>query len=179
MAQAQPADLAQPTPCAGWDLQALLTHMIGQNDGFATAVTTGDAPESAYVRPPVPHDDLAREWYRSTDRILTALARARVDDEVRLIEINPETTFPVAAAASMHLLDTVVHTSDVASSLGRPYRPDDELVDIVSALAERVPSGASRTEPGAAFAPKVTTNASDQWLQTLALLGREQSLPEG
>jgi uncharacterized protein (TIGR03083 family) len=33
-----PADLARPTPCAGWDLRALLAHLIGQNHGFAEAV---------------------------------------------------------------------------------------------------------------------------------------------
>lgn len=28
-------DLARTTPCVGWDLRASLTHMTGQNDGFA------------------------------------------------------------------------------------------------------------------------------------------------
>ena len=173
IAHVQAGDLARSTPCAGWDLQALLSHMIGQNDGFAAAVTTGDAPRSAYTHPAVTVSDLAPEWHRSAGRVLAAYAHAHADDEVLLIEINPDSTVPVAAARGMHLLDTVIHTWDVASSLDSSYRPDDELLAIVAAGAKRVPAGASRVKPGAAFAPAVTTHRSDPWLETLALLGRE------
>ena len=151
VAHVHAADLARATPCAGWDLQVLLSHMIGQNDGFATAVTAGDAPQSAYTRTPVTASDLVSEWRRSADRVQAAFAHAHTDAEVRLIEINPDNTFPVTAAVGMHLLDTVIHTWDVASSLGNPYRPDDELLEIVAAGAKQVPAGASRTEPGAAL----------------------------
>jgi len=58
--------------------------------------------------------------------------------------------------------------------VGNPYRPDDELLEIVAAGAKQVPAGASRTEPRAAFAPAVTTDQTDSWLITLALLGREK-----
>jgi len=173
--QVHAGDLARSTPCAGWDLEALLTHMIGQNDGFAAAVTTGDAPLSAYTRPAVTARDLASEWHRSADRVLAAFAHADAKDEVLLIEINPDSTVPVAAAVGMHLLDTVIHTWDLASSLGQAHRPDDELLNIVVASAKRVPADASRTTPAAAFAPVVTTDQADPWLVTLALLGRENT----
>jgi len=175
VARVRAGDLARSTPCAGWDLQVLLSHMIGQNDGFATAVTTGDAPLSAYTRTALTVSDVASEWHQSADRVLTAFAHAHSDDEVRLIEINPDSSVPVTAAVGMHLLDTVIHTWDVAISLGNPYRPDDELLGIVAAGAKQVPAGASRTEPGAAFAPTVTTDQTDPWLITLALLGREKT----
>ena len=48
------ADLDRPTPCAGWDLRALVAHLIGQNHGFAEAVDSAaagvDAPERAALR---------------------------------------------------------------------------------------------------------------------------------
>jgi len=168
-------DLARSTPSAGWDLQVLLTHMIGQNDGFAAAVTAGDAPQSAYTRQTITASDLASEWHRSTDRVLAAFARAHTDAEVRLIEIDPDGTVPVAAAVGMHLLDTVIHTWDVASSMGNPYRPDDELLNVVAAGAKQVPAGASRTRPRAAFSPALTTDQTDPRLETLALLGRQNA----
>ena len=37
VAQSTPADLDRPTPCAGWDLAALLAHMTAQHRGFAAA----------------------------------------------------------------------------------------------------------------------------------------------
>ncbi len=149
--------------------------MIGQNDGFAAAVTTGDAPRSAYTRTAVTVSDLASEWRGSTDRVLAAFAVAHAVADVRLIDINPDGTVPVATAVGMHLLDTVIHTWDVATSLGNPYRPDDELLTIVAAGAKRNPAGASRTGPGVAFAPALTTDQPDPWLKTLALLGREDA----
>jgi len=175
VAHVQAGDLARSTPCAGWDLQALLTHMVGQNDGFAAAITAGNARQSAYTGTAVTASALASEWHRSADRVLAAFADAHSDEEVLLIEINPDSTFPVAAAVGMHLLDTVIHAWDVASSLGEAYRPDDECLNIVAAGAKRVPAGASRTRPGAAFAPAVTTDQTDPWLETLALLGRESA----
>src|SRR5690349_14873473 len=43
VATIRPADLGRPTPCAGWDLAALLAHMTGQNHGFADALRGGTA----------------------------------------------------------------------------------------------------------------------------------------
>ncbi len=104
--------------------------------------------------------------------MLAAFAHAHTGSEVRLIEIDADSTFPVGVAVGMHLLDTVIHTWDVVSSLGAPYRPDDELLNIVAAGAKQVPAGVSRTRPGAAFAPAVTADHPDPWLESLALLGR-------
>jgi len=37
VAQVTAADLDRPTPCAAWDLRALLAHMTVQHYGFAAA----------------------------------------------------------------------------------------------------------------------------------------------
>jgi hypothetical protein len=72
----------------------------------------------------------------------------------------------------MHLLDTVVHTWDVATALGEHYRPEHVLVDLVAAGAKQVPDGEARTRPGAAFAPALQVSTTDPWALTLARLGR-------
>ena len=41
VARARPADMARPTPCAGWTLHGLLSHMAAQHYGFAAA-SAGD-----------------------------------------------------------------------------------------------------------------------------------------
>lgn len=178
IAHVLPGDLAQATPCCGWDLQVLLSHMIGQNEGFATAVRTGEADLSAYSHPVATAGELISLWHRSADRLLAAFADAQAEDQVRLIEIDPNRTVSVTVAANIHLLDTVIHTWDVASSLGYAYRPDAELLAIVAGGATGVPAGAARTKAGAAFAPAVTTDEQDPWFQTLALLGRPGASPD-
>lgn len=165
VARVRPADLTRPTPCAGWDLGALLGHMIGQNHGFAEAVETGSAPRSAYAPRPT-------GWPGSADRLSTAFAAAPADRTVLLVEISGEQRFPVHVVAGFHLLDTVVHTWDVAAALGEPFRPDDDLVAETLAQARRVPTGPARERPGAAFAPERPA-AGDDWDRTLALLGRD------
>ncbi len=72
----------------------------------------------------------------------------------------------------IHLLDTVVHTWDVAVSLGHDHRPADSLIGLVAAQAARVPAGAGRERPGAAFAPILESPVGDPWATTLAQLGR-------
>ncbi|MEP7020439.1 MAG: TIGR03086 family metal-binding protein [Pseudonocardiales bacterium] len=172
VARVQAVDLVRPSPCLGWDLGALLGHAIGQNYGFAQAVEAPDAPLSAYAPRPVTADELTRAWQASADRLATAFAAAPLDREVLLVEISPEVRFPVATVVGFHLLDTVVHTWDIATALGEEFRPDDELVAATFGQAQRVPGGEARERPGAAFAPIVDVETADDWNCALALLGR-------
>ena len=170
------ADLDRPTPCAGWDLRALVAHLIGQNHGFAEAVDSAavgvDVPRSAYdPRPPDP-DAVGLQWWASAERLVAAFAAAPLDRPVLLVEISEQARFPVATAVGFQLLDTVVHNWDVATALGSAYRPDDELVAATLAQARRVPDGPQRRAPGAAFAPSLDAPGVDDWELTLARLGR-------
>jgi len=172
LAQVRPSDLTRPTPCAGWDLRALLGHVIGQNHGFADAVEATDAPLSAYAdRPPHPAA-VGGDWDASAERVASAFAAAPLDRRVLLVEISGEHRFPVAVVVGLHLLDTVVHTWDVATALGLGFRPDDELVAAAAAQARQIPGGPARERPGAAFGPEVSVPSPDEWSRTLALLGR-------
>jgi uncharacterized protein (TIGR03086 family) len=165
------ADLTRPTPCAGWDLGTVLAHMVGQHHGFAAAVTDGDAPPEAYAHRPVAGRVLA-EWQESADRLLAAFAAAPPTRRVRLVEISADRRFPAATAVGFQLLDTVVHTWDVATALGAEFVPDPELAGTTLQLARLVPQGESRLRPDAAFAPVVTGARPGDWAQALALTGR-------
>ena len=172
VARVQAVDLVRPTPCLGWDLGALLGHAIGQNHGFAQAVEAPDAPLSAFAPRPVAPDELSDAWQTSADRLAAAFGAAALDSEVLLAEFSPEVRFPVAAVVGFHLLDTVVHTWDIATALGEEFRPDDELIIATFGQAKRVPDGPVRERPGAPFAPGVVVDSLDDWDRTLAMLGR-------
>jgi len=165
----QPGDLVRASPCAGWDLAALLDHMVGQHHGFGLAVESGDAPAAAYAGPG-PSQSLAA-WPDSVRRITLAFTAADLTRPVRLVEISAEQTFPAAAAIGFQLLDTVVHAWDVATALGRDYRPDEELLTATARLAAMVPGGPAREQPGAAFGPERPA-PEDAWAAVLARLGR-------
>ena len=173
VARVGPADLGRPTPCAAWDLETLLAHCIGQNDGFAEAVENGDAPEESYAHRAFAAEDLRNAWQASADRLAAAFAAAPLDRIVRLAEIRRDNRFPVSVVLGFQLLDTVVHTWDIAVALGEMFRPADDLVRATLEQARRVPQLPSvREGPGASFAPVLPFDAADGWVEALALLGR-------
>lgn len=177
----RPADLRRPTPCTGWDLRALLEHMVGQNHGFAAAVE-GSADHAAFAPRALDEHGIAAAWEASAARVAEAFAAAPAERDVRLVEISEERPYPAATALGFHLLDTVVHTWDVAVALGRDFRPDAEVAVIVHGAAAAVPAGPARERPGAAFAPPLAlpavdgddTDDTDPWIAALALLGRRE-----
>ena len=168
----RPDDLRRPTPCAGWDLRALLAHMVGQNHGFADAVCgPADVSATAFAPRPV-GEDVAEAWTASAERVAAAFAAAPAEGEVLLVEISEDRRFPTTTVLGFHLLDTVVHTWDVAVALGRDFHPGAEVAEIVRRGAAAIPTGPDRERPDSPFAPALDLPVADPWTAALALLGR-------
>lgn len=163
-----PADLVRCTPCADWDLGQLLAHMVGQHLGFAAAARDGTAPKSAYA--PVPFT--VTGWHRSADELLAAFDTADLAESVLEVELHPTKPLPMPVIIGAQLLDTAVHTWDVARSIGRTFSPDDELAHAVLKIAEPIPDDEHRGTPGAAFAHALP-GIGTPWERALALLGRD------
>ncbi len=162
-------DLARATPCAGWRLADLLAHMIGQHRGFAAAVRAGTAPVEAYT--PVPYAVLA--WRESVDAVVGAFAAADLDERAIAIEFG-RAPIPVGRIVGAQLLDTVVHTWDIAQAVGAQYVPPPDLLAATAALAAAVPDQAFG--PGRAFATRQPPTGAT-WPDTLALVGRRLPVP--
>lgn len=162
-------DLGIATPCEGWDLADLLSHMIGQNLGFAAAVATGDADETAYAGPDVAPANAVGQWDASAEALRAAFGPADEAAVVRLAEFDIQVT--PAVALSMQLLDTAVHAWDVAAALGDTYRPDDAVTELVLDFARQIASRPGGS-PGVFGEPLAETGA-DPWLDALRLLGRD------
>lgn len=165
-------DLAVPTPCAGWSLADLLAHMTAQHIGFARAAR-GEQTTVADWRP---------EPLRApVDRYVAACAEvlgsfAGVGDpaaSVILPEIRDE---PVRAhvAIGFHLLDYVVHSWDIAVSVGGRVELGEDVLAAALVVARNVPAGAARERPGAAFAPVLPVPAGAPAIDEILLLtGRD------
>ncbi len=168
-----PNDLARTTPCVEWDLRQLVAHLVGQHHGFAAAVRdTADVTVSAFAPRPIEGEDWrATTWLPSVADLREALASAPLDRRVLLPELSPTYRFRVNEVISFHFIDTLAHAWDVATALGRDYRPSDDLVAACLDGARRVPGGDARTSPGAAFGPVIEVEG-DPWSEALGLLGR-------
>ncbi|HET7017289.1 MAG TPA: TIGR03086 family metal-binding protein [Streptosporangiaceae bacterium] len=165
------ADLARPTPCAGWTLQDLLTHMMTQHYGFAAASTGDGGPAQWQLRPL--GDDPVAAYRASAEHVLAAFAVDGVlDRQFPLPEIVRAPSFPARQAISFHFIDYVVHSWDVAKTLGIDVTFDQPLLDAALAVAQAVPTGRARLVPGAAFAPVVPWSGGTRLDDILAILGR-------
>jgi uncharacterized protein (TIGR03086 family) len=164
------ADLTRSTPCAGWDLAALLEHMIGQNHGFAEAISGADVTLESFA--PRTAGDLSSAWAASADVLVAAVASAPADAAILLPEISPDRRFGLDTVVGFHHLDTVVHTWDVATALDLAWRPTPKAAAETLAAAQLIPDGEARLAPGAAFAPARPVGSGDPWVDALALVGR-------
>ncbi|TQC44898.1 TIGR03086 family protein [Rhodococcus sp. WS4] len=165
-------DPQRATPCAQWNLGQLLAHMTVQHQGFAAAAA-GSGPDLQNWQPRASADPVAA--YRSAaDAVVEAFARHRaLGSAFWLPEISTEFPFPAATAVGFHFLDYVVHSWDVARSLGLDFVPESDMVAAVLAIARLVPDGADRLREGAAFAPSLPADRdSADFGAVLSLLGR-------
>lgn len=171
VAQVTAADLARPTPCSDWTLHGLIRHMVTQHYGFAAA-SAGDGDLARWRLRPVGDDPVAA--YRdAAECVLAAFAADGVlEREFALPEIKAGLKFPGPQAISFHFVDYVVHSWDVARTLGLCARFDPALLDAALSVARAVPGGDARLAPGAAFAPGIAWSGGSRLDQIVATLGR-------
>lgn len=175
-AQATAADLSRPTPCAGWTLYGLLAHMTTQHYGFVAA-TRGESDLAPWRLRSLGDDPIAT--YRdSADEVLAAFtAEGLLDRMIPLAEFSSEILFSGAQAISFHFIDYVVHSWDVAKTLGLEVTFEPDLLEAALDVARAVPGGKSRLAPGAAFAPEVKWSGESRLDEIVAMLGRSPTWP--
>jgi uncharacterized protein (TIGR03086 family) len=169
------AQLRLPTPCAEWDLGALLAHMSVQHHGFARAVD-GEHTELADWHPTPVDADPAGLYGKAADRVIASFgADGTSARTVYLPEVRDGITVPGRVAMSFHFVDYVVHAWDVAATLGRPVEFDDDLLAAANVVAAQVPDDEASRRPGMAFGPKIASPTDDELDRLLTALGRAPS----
>ena len=170
--RAGPADLARPTPCRGWTLAELLTHMSIQHRGFAAAAR-GNGGDLALWRPRPPAADPVADYLAATGEVVVAFAADGIAQRTfRLPEISTSEEFPAGRAIRFHFIDYVVHGWDVARSIGAELRLDEAVLNAALQVARQVPAIA-RTRPGAPFGPALDVPAGAPLIDRIvAVLGR-------
>jgi uncharacterized protein (TIGR03086 family) len=170
-------DLRLLTPCVGWDLGALLSHMTVQHHGFAAAAR-GHGAELAVWDPAAVADAVLRDpvgtYAAAAAEVLDAFA---ADDVLAasfaLPEFGPGATFPGDVAIGFHFIDYVVHAWDVARSIDAQLAFPDDVTAAALPLALFVPDGEFRSGEDAPFRGAITTaDASSDLERILLHLGR-------
>src|SRR5271165_2026314 len=150
-------DLSKVTPCVGWNLADLLTHMTAQHRGFAAAAR-GHGADPAAWQPATLAEAVASApaaaYATAAADVIDAFAGADVlDATFALPEVGPSATFPGSVAIGFHFVDYVVHGWDVARTMGYPFELPADVVAAALPIALAVPDTEFRTADSAPFGP--------------------------
>jgi uncharacterized protein (TIGR03086 family) len=149
-------DLERDTPCTGWNLCDLLTHMTVQHNGFAASARGHDADlalwQPARVADAVAADPVGAYSAAATDLLDAFDTEGVLESAFALPEFGPDATVPGATAVGFHFVDYVVHGWDVARSIDIRFTLPDDVVSAVLPIALGVPDGDFRAADESPFA---------------------------
>ncbi len=137
--KAVPADqMDAPTPCAEWDVRALLNHVIGTL-WLAEGLLSDRAPRypmAPGALPPVDvaGDDPAAAYAEASSAMLAA---ASVGDTLTRVHVTPLGEMPGPGLAGFTTLDILVHGWDLAKATGQPADLDGRLATHVLGFADQ------------------------------------------
>ncbi len=170
LAKVEPGQLDAPTPCASWDVRALINHFTGTARWWA-GVVAGEV--SAGDDAPV--DYAAGDYvaaYREAGKLAVAALGAE-DVPGRMIRL-PFGEFPGAVVIAMAALDQFTHGWDLARAIGYPADLDPEVAaNLLSHARVAITDGFRGPDGVAPFGPATEAPAgAGPADQLAAFLGR-------
>jgi uncharacterized protein (TIGR03086 family) len=167
LTKVQPADLDAPTPCASWNVRALINHFVGTARWWAGAL----AGEAGNTDADYAGGDFVAAYEESIRIALAAFeADGVLDRTVRL----PFGEFPGILVRGMAALDQFAHGWDLARAIGYPSDLDPGLAEeLLSQARMAIPDGFRGPDGAAPFGPVVRAPAgAGPADQLAAFLGR-------
>ena len=148
-----PGDLDAATPCASWDVRALVSHFVGSARWWAALVGGQDAAADADY---AAGDAVAA--YEESSRL--AVAAFAVEGALDKTVLLPFGEFPGAVLRDLAATEQFVHGWDLARAIGYPAALDPELASWLLSRARLVITEAYRGPDGQAlFGPVVEAPA--------------------
>ncbi len=167
--QVTPEQASRPTPCASYDVRALVEHLICDVEMFTAMVCPESAPQ-----PPAPTgSDWTSAYRTAADSLLAVWSLPDALD--RTIEL-PFGQATAHWALEQQTAGVIVHAWDLARATGQPTEFDPQLGQRVLAWGrDNIPAQLRGTEAdGAPFAPPVPVHPSAALYDQLAgVFGRD------
>ncbi len=150
-----PGDLTRPTPCAGWDVRALLSHTLQSVEAFSGALDGAGGPNESelFAGEDILGSDAAGVTKRIFERSHQAWNSVRDWDSTLTTVLGP---LPAGQAIAIITFSTLVHSWDLAWALGERV----EFTAAEATLDESRPSAASwsrRCGEKGLYGPEVCT----------------------
>lgn len=141
--------LGLPTPCASWDVAALINHFVGTARWAASTVSAEDGPAD--------WDFAAGDFVAAyDDSIEMVLAAFRVDGVLDGEFVLPFGAYSGARMLSLTVREQFIHGWDLARSIGRPANLLPELAtDLLSDARVEITDELRGPDTVAFFGPAV------------------------
>jgi uncharacterized protein (TIGR03086 family) len=135
VAQVRPGDLSLSTPCASWTTRDLLNHLVGGATMYADAFAGGPVEDISGRMPDAIGDDPLAAFEAAAGRFGEGTQAPGAMERVLPLPYGPMTGRTFLRFASFDLL---VHSWDLATTLGTEVDVPDDLVVEVEAFAHQV-----------------------------------------
>lgn len=159
--------LSGATPCASWDVAALINHMVGAQHFFLARMTG---------QPPSGEQDFASgDYVAAFDEASTrSLAAFQEEGALQRTVSLPFGDMPGAGVLGLAATDTFQHSWDLAKATGQDTDLAPELAEGLLAQAKEMIQPAFRGPDGAPFGPeKLCDDSASNADQLAAFLGRD------
>ncbi|MFJ5533617.1 TIGR03086 family metal-binding protein [Streptomyces sp. NPDC093261] len=169
VATVRPEQLSGATPCTGFDVRTLLSHIVGGTRRIAVVGAGGDG---LAVRPFV--DGVADDgWAAAYDAARSEVRRAWADDARLEAAVRvPWGETPGRNALSGYVMETATHTWDLWEALGRPLELDPEVAEFALAVAHAVLPEPERGDDVPFDSARPAPEGADAYGRLAAWLGR-------
>lgn len=162
-----PGPLTAATPCAEWDLRALLNHVVRGTLMYCSVVRATSEPDRTldYLG-----DDAGFAFASASDEFAALMAAPGALErryEGRRGPISGE------RLVGMRMVEYLVHGGDVAIATGQPYSPPDALVDGCIALALETETARPREAGGPYAAALPVSPGAPSAVRLAAFFGRQ------
>jgi uncharacterized protein (TIGR03086 family) len=169
----QASQTGAPTPCADWDVRALLNHVIGTL-WLAEGLFADSEPRHLMAPGGLPSTDLVGDdpVAAYAEASSAALAAAGAGDTLTRVHVTPLGEMPGPVLSGFTTLDILMHGWDLSKATGQPADLDGRLAAHVLRFAEQ--ALATPESRGSRIAPPVAIGMDASVTQRLAaFLGRQ------
>ncbi|WP_439658113.1 TIGR03086 family metal-binding protein [Lentzea sp. HUAS TT2] len=155
-------DLAKPTPCADYDVRALLDHLLHVVVEFQKLAAKQDADFSHTPSYP----DWRAQYPAESAKLVEAWGQPGATEG-----IAGNMQMPATVVGGLVLLDLTIHASDLARATGQSFEPDPEVFTEVAGLVSQM--GPMAIEMKVFAAPVEAPAGASPFEQLLATTGRD------
>ena len=154
IAGVRPDQMGSATPCAEWNVQALINHNIKVSQVFRTMMTGGDKVDPFDVSGPIPPEGAVAAFEASTGALLKAI---KAPGAVEKVVKAPFGEMPGGQLIMIPFADLLIHKWDLAKGTGQESSMDSSMADACHALLAPMMEG---MRSGGNFGPAVTVPGS-------------------